>query len=114
MTITFTPNNSTVIVHFSASGNYNDNWEGTYRAYFNIVSNGTTIAGTKCIVGGNDGTADNLIWGTAMTYPVTVTPGTSTTIKIQWWFDDEGNGNYLTNSPATGLSQHRELTILDF
>jgi hypothetical protein len=114
MTLTFTPNNSTVIMHFSASGNYDGTYDDLYMAYFDVLVNNVKVTGTKTVFGGVGGTYDPLIWQAAMTYPLSVTVGTSTTVKIQWWFDDGGNGNTLQNDPVGGLNHHRELTILDF
>ncbi len=119
MTITFTPKHSTVYVNFGAAGDMNAVNAGESYAQFRLQSiiSGvtTTIAGTTSLTTDDDdfyGTATS--WNAHFTmYPITVTPGVSTTIKIQWM----RSGLYpttLNNACATQKNySHRNLTIWD-
>jgi hypothetical protein len=111
MTLTFTPKNATVILHFSASGNYTGTSASGNIGYFDVLVNGVKVTGTKCIVGEFDDYGDaSLIWGTAMTYPLNLTVGSPVTVKIQWSYNGSGT---LTNDPTGGTNHHRDIVILD-
>ncbi len=122
MTITFTPKHNTVYVNFSASGDI-DIASGSPQGYvqFKVLKDGTSVGGTVSL--GTDLDYDDLAgttivsaWNAHFTmYPVTVTSGTSTTIKIQWMRDGFGLGskaarNRVTTNPDYS---HRSLTIYD-
>jgi hypothetical protein len=48
-----------------------------------------------------------------MSVPVSVTPGVSTTIKVQWLFDSLEFGNTLINNVADQDNTNRSLIILE-
>lgn len=101
MTLTFTPINPIVYVHFTASGTgaADDNVE------FNILKDGVYVAGTNPVTGSWN------VYNGSIVRAVSVTPGVSTTIKIQWL----RGGNAVTwyNYPATQTYAHRSLVIYD-
>lgn len=123
MTITFTPQNSTVFVYFSCSGNLVESvctsGAGAINGYFDLYNGAAKVTGTKCPLGGTDFNGNqSLIWNAVIVYPVTVTPGVSTTISVKWWRDITaaascGAATQIANNVATGLNAHRTLFILD-
>lgn len=114
MLITFTPIHSVVMVTFSASGGYTSAIQQGY-IILRILKDGATIAGSVANLGDYDDVGGAITtYGTCISYPVVVTPGVSTTIKIQW----RGVGMSFTPTVAnrpTSLpdSEHRTLMILD-
>jgi hypothetical protein len=83
MTLTFTPVKSKIYVSFTCSGY--GNMAGQEIAYARIVKDGTPIIGTNTIISETDEWGDIITsWNLAVNYPINVTPGVSTTIKIQW------------------------------
>lgn len=121
MSITFTPQNSTVFVYFSCSGNLGlgacTSGAGAINGYFDLYNGATKVTGTKCPLGGTDFNGNqSLIWNTVLVYPVNVTPGVSTTLSIKWWRDASAttcNLATIINNVATGLNAHRTFFILD-
>ena len=122
MSITFTPQNSTVFVYFSCSGNLVEvgctAGGGSINGYFDLYNGAAKVTGTKCPLGGTDFNGNqSLIWNTVLVYPVTVTPGVSTTLSMRWWRDITvsgcGVGTQIANNVATGLNAHRTFFILD-
>lgn len=119
MSITFTPKSSVVYVTFTATGGMATPSITTYgqcRATFILRRNGTQV--------GNRFMNENIYadgvsidypvtsYSISYTYPVTVTPGVSTTIDIQW--NGFGNGTpSLTNNPVTSNNHNRTLVIVD-
>ena len=124
MSITFTPNHSVVFVTFGASGNMDLTGLAPYGAYghfrlVNVTAGNTSVAATATLATDFDyDDATGLRIGTAWNasinnFPVTVTPGQSTTLKIQWL----RNGlfatdlqNWVTTLPE---GSHRNMTIMD-
>jgi hypothetical protein len=83
MTLTFTPVKTKVYVSFTMSGY--GNMAGQEIAYARIVKDGTALIGTNTIVSETDDWGDIITsWNLAINYPITVTAGVLTTIKIQW------------------------------
>ena len=123
MAITFTPQNSTVFVYFSCSGNLVQSictqGAGAINGYFDLYNGAAKITGTKCPLGGTEfNGAQSLIWNAVLVYPVTVTPGVSTTLSMRWWRDATavptcGPLTQIANNVATGLNSHRTFFILD-
>ena len=126
MSITFTPNHSTVYVSFSSSGFFDltsgvpAGAYGLFRLRKTAASTGTTVeAGFSCIA--TDFDYDDLAgflvgtsFNSALTmFPVSVTPGESTTLTIQWARD----GTFVTDllNPVSSVPDdaHRVLTIFD-
>ncbi len=138
MTITFTPKHSIVYVNFSSSGYVEALINGTSvttnqtRVHFELRNGTTTIGNT--VTGGTDydydfddiyGEYDSILtaWDASFTmFPVTVTPGVSTTISIRWKaLTRLGNlyGSTINpivrcdSSPSGSGMSHRSLTIID-
>lgn len=116
MTITFTPKHNIVYVNFGASGDMPTNSAGSY-VEFKILRNGTSVAGTVSLATDYDYWdmgSSSTGWNAHFTmYPVSVTAGVSTTIKIQWMRDGYAPRraqNYVTTFPNYS---HRNLTIYD-
>lgn len=120
MTITFTPKHSVVYLNFSAAGDQStSSLPGEcyveFRVQTVISGTTTTVAGTISLTTDHDdvdGTAT--AWNAHFTmYPLTVTPGTSTTVKIQWM--RSGIFTSTVNNAASSQKNysHRSLTILD-
>jgi hypothetical protein len=111
MSITFTPVNSTVYVHFAAGGTYVTNDFNEHGVYFELRQGATTIKEFDCTAG-----EDWNLWNIAFSYPVTVTPNVATTISIRWSRDDAGGAPVVTNvlnNVATQVYSHRSLIIYD-
>lgn len=102
MSITLTPINSVVYVHFTASGTgpANNNIE------FHVVKDGVFQAGTNPITGTWN------VYNGSIVRAVSVTPGVSTTIKIQWLSGD-GLATTWYNYAASQSYSHRSLVIYD-
>ncbi len=123
MSITFTPQNSTVFLYFSCSGNLGigacTTGPGAINGYFDLYNGAVKVTGTKCPLGGTDFNGNmSLIWNTVLAYPVAVTPGVSTTLSIRWWRDASATAcnlatTLIINNVASGLNGHRTLFILD-
>jgi len=124
MTITFTPNHSTVYVSFSASGIMDDTTfiPEASLAHFNLINvtaGNTRICGVETLTTDYDfddvfGEIGAVSWNAHITmFPVIVNPGTSTTLKIQW----QRQGVFTTallNPVATHPEgAHRSMTIFD-
>lgn len=118
MTITFTPKHNIVYVNFGASGDFNttDTWQQGY-VEFKLFRDATAVAGTVSLGTDYDyDGADNLstAWNAHFTmYPVAVTPGVSTTIRIQWMRDGISMSAARCRPTASPDYAHRNLTIFD-
>lgn len=124
MSITFTPQHSTVYVNFSASGGMDLSSSTPAGAYgffriVNVTAGDTVEAATATLTTDFDfddvfGVIIGAAWNASINmFPVSVTPGQSTTIKIQW----SRNGvftspmvNYVNSLPE---GSHRVLSIID-
>lgn len=127
MTLTFTPKNPVVYVSFGASGYMDvgtsqnpDIPEGggvSFRLY-NVTSN-RIEAGVSSVATdyNSDGLYEGVItaWNVGLNmFPISVTPGVETTIKIQWSRDAVYNARPIHCFPATDPGgSHRNLTVLD-
>jgi hypothetical protein len=116
MTVTFTPVHSVVFVSFTASG-YADLAIDNPMLYLHaqIVKDGSPIKGVCAMGGFRDDPAGTALsgWNLAIIYPVSVTPGVSTTIKIQWLRDGYNLIPVLNNASTQGDFNHRTLFIYD-
>lgn len=116
MSITFTPKHNVVYLNFSASGDMQTSSRGSYVEFRIVnVTAGTNLAGTVSL-----GTDHDDLVGTAtawnaqfVMYPVTVTAGTPTTLKIQWLRDGITPGNARNQVAGSPDFSHRNLTIFD-
>jgi len=113
MTITFTPSKSNAIVLFTASG-YGDG-TGSEIAYAIIVKDGVSLLGTNSIAGINDFFGTFITsWNLGINYPVSLTVGVATTIKVQWrtYLAQATLYNYIVTDPDKTC--HRTLTIYEY
>ena len=128
MTLTFTPKHSTVYVNFSASGYVNSiiNNTGltTRPTLINFeLRNGTNTEATTITLGTDydDVTGVLTSWNAGFTmFPISVTPGASTTISIRWRGETLLGSPYPSTTnpaiicdPSTDYLSHRNLTIID-
>ena len=120
LTITFIPKHSTVFVSYSMSGYVNVATFSMSGVYTRLNVNGVTQAG--CMSAAEDYDMDDLGdqnltsgWNVNMVfYPVTVTPGVSTTINIQWnYFCIYGTTSILNLCNTQKNYCHRSMTIWD-
>jgi hypothetical protein len=112
MMLTFTPTKSTVYVNFTCSGY--DAMDSQECVLIRVVKDGVAKYGTNTTTNENDGWGGWITaWNVSLSGPITVTPGVSTTIKIQWknCLADSKIKNYVATD-ADGTS-HRTLTILE-
>ena len=118
MSITFTPQHSVVFVSFSAGGEC----DGYVYGLFRLLKDGVSQGGSLSIASDYD--FDNYYgesiitgWNAHMTqFPISVTPGVSTTIKIQWMREgfSSGFGTTIRNYCNTEKDKsHRSLVIMD-
>jgi hypothetical protein len=111
MSITFTPRNSRVHVEFTAGGTYATNDFNEHGVYFEVRRDGTLIKEFDTTAG-----EDWNLWSISFSYPVTVTPGIATTIKIRWAREDAAGAPVVTsvhNFAATQPYSHRSLIVRD-
>ncbi len=114
MTITFTPVHSVVYVYFTFSA-YAD--PGSYPMEyvdFRILKDGTNVGGSNCLVEDYDDTRGVVTsFNGAMSLAVPVTPGQSTTIKVQWRRDGLYTSPIYCNPASEPDYSHRSLIIVD-
>jgi len=114
MLITFTPSKPNAIILFTASGY--DNMAGQEVAYARIVKDGVSLLGTNTITSDNDGTFGGIVtsWNLGINYPVSLTVGVATTIKVQWrtYQAVATLYNYIVSDPDKTC--HRTLTIYEY
>lgn len=109
MTITFTPVNSSVLMHFTAAGTYTTTAYANHSVWFEVRVNGVSIRewDTQC------GTQWNL-WDIGVSTPLTVNPGVANTIEIRWAAVRAGvTSTTINNLCTSGTYFNRELMILD-
>jgi len=121
MTITFTPKHSVVYFSFSAAGTMNTTLypEACYANFRLVNGAGTTLAGTTSLVTDYDyddtiGEVVAVSWNAQFVmYPVAVTAGVSTTLKIQWMRNGSYTRTLLNNASTSKNDSHRNITIFD-
>lgn len=124
MILTFTPKHSTVYLNFGAAGYVNlagatPNGEYLDFRIVNVTSGNTVIAGTSSLATDYDfddifGESVGVSWNAHFSmFPITVTAGTSTTIKIQWRRDGNVTAPIINNANSERDYCHRNLTIFD-
>jgi hypothetical protein len=109
MTLTFTPQNSSVLMYFTAAGTYTTTEFAGHSIWFEVRVNGTSIRewDTNCGIDWN-------LWEMGVSTPLTVTPGVSTTITIYWDAQRGGTINTTINNLITsGTYFNRALMIVD-
>jgi hypothetical protein len=109
MTLTFTPINASVFMHFTAAGTYTNTAYANHTVWFEVLVNGISIKewDTTC------GTAWNL-WDIGVSSPLTVNPGVPNTVQIRWAAQRAGaTSTTINNLVLTGTYFNRTLMILD-
>jgi hypothetical protein len=114
MTITFTPTKPIVYVMFSASGDALATLGSQQYVNFRLRRNGTVIGGSTSTSTDVDDVAGVVTaWNAQIIMPITVTPGVSTTIDVQWNIDGVTTAQTFCNA-ATDLDwSHRSLIIME-
>ena len=122
MSITFTPQHATVYINFGASG-FSDIANGIQQyvelRLVNVTTGDTVLAGTTSVTTDFDfddilGSISISSWNAHFTmFPVSVTPGVSTTLKIQWMRSGNFPASVFNSVNSSPNDSHRNLTILD-
>lgn len=123
MTITFTPSHSIVYVTFSASGHMDTNplpaaSHATFRL-INVTASNRVEAGATTLATDYDyddmfGEISAVSWNANISmFPVSVTPGVTNTLKVQWLRDGIFPTTLRCNVNSLPDVSHRSLTIFD-
>lgn len=113
MSITFTPVHSTVYVNFTMAGYESvSSWAQQY-VDFRILRNGVVVGGANCTAGDADYADLVTSFNGALNLAVPVTPGVSTTIKVQWRRDGIYTNTIYCNVASYPDFNHRSLIIID-
>jgi len=119
MQITLTPNDSTVLVNFSAAGFNPSGACGQRAIFFQIVLDGVAVKGWQTSVEDIISLTNRPIWDTTINYPINVTPGIPHTIQVLWYFPS-CNGASINNvanpipvAAGATYQAYRSLTIID-
>ena len=120
MTITFTPNDSKVIINFSANGFGIANSCGESGVFFQLLLNGVPITGWQSTAETPSNTSSNIrpIWNCNINIPINVTQGISQTISVNWGSPSCSQLGSLVSIPtpaAPGFDYraNRILTVID-
>ena len=114
MTVTFTPTKPTVYVMFSAAGDALATLGAQQYVNFRLRRNGTVLGGTTSVTTDVDDVAGVVTaWNAQIILPVTVTPGVSTTIDIQWNIDGLQTAQTFCNAATDINWSHRSLVIME-
>jgi|APLak6261661892_1056031.scaffolds.fasta_scaffold02089_2 hypothetical protein len=109
MTLTFTPVNSSVFMHFTAAGTYTAGPRDNHTVWFEVRVNGVSVREWDTFTG----IAWNL-WDIGVSTPLTVNPGVPNTVEIRWTAQRAGVTNTTINNLITsGTYFNRSLMILD-
>ena len=115
LTITFTPRHSVVYVTFSISGaGQLPNATRSYWLLARLVKDGTPLKGTGTVVTDRHSGGVNSAYNVSMNnYPVSVTRGVPTTIKVQWRIGGTNTGTARCFATTNADFSHRNLFIWD-
>lgn len=117
MDITFTPRHNVVFLSFGAAGYLDAAADPMAYVDFRIynVTSSTVIAGTSCAATDHDDVSGSISSFNAFfnNYPITVTAGVSTRIRIEWRRDGVTVGDVFNNCATEKDYCHRNLTIID-
>ena len=112
MTITFTPVHNTIYINFNADGQAAD--YGLYLVRFRILKDGVVVGATAATCEDFDDYYGQVsAWNASLIKPVSVTPGTSTTIKVQWNRSASAGSAAIENNCASSVLFTRTLLIID-
>lgn len=118
MTLTFTPNNNVVMVHFSASSLSTTTLCSENAVFFQLLLNGVPVTGWQTTAETPGGVSNSLpIWSTSLNIPVSVTAGITQTISVNWatpcaQIISAPNNTFSSGSGQTYFS-NRSLTVVD-
>ena len=118
MTITFTPKDDVVIVHFSANGFAVSGGCQENPVFFQLLLNGVPVTGWQSTAENPAGVSNvRPIWMSNMHIPVTVTIGIPQTISVNWMTSCIGLANTVNSNFPSGIGgtyyANRVLTIVD-
>jgi hypothetical protein len=117
MTLTFTPKHNTVFVNFSAAGDMDTTGARLAYVEFKLFKDGVAVpnAGTVSLCTDyDDAKGVATAWNAHFTmFPVSVTTGTSTTIKVQWMRAGFAPTSVRNRVVTDANYSHRSLTIFD-
>ena len=114
MTLTFTPTKPIVYVMFSAAGDAAAVLGSQQYVNFRLRRNGVVLGGATSTVTDVDDVAGVVTaWNAQIIMPVTVTPGVSTTIDIQWNIDGLTLSQTFCNAATDTDWSHRSLIIME-
>ena len=115
LTITFTPRHSVVFVTFSISGSAQlGNTNRSYWLLARLQKDGVVQKGTGTVTTDRHSGGVNSAYNVSMNnYPVNVTPGVPTTIRVQWRIGGTNIGTARSNVVGLPDHSHRNLFILD-
>lgn len=110
MTLTFTPLNSSVFMHFTATGTYTTTAYEHHSIWFEVRVNGVSIREWDTTTA-----EDWNLWDIGVSTPLTVNPGVPNTVEIWWTAQRAGTINTTINNLAAtgGTYFNRSLMILD-
>jgi hypothetical protein len=122
MSITFTPVHNTVYVYVSCSGRYTNNTGlssglgsafGYLRVYNVTTSSQAAIA--QGMLSAYDGTGATVSAGYIgiIAVPVSVTAGSSVTLRVDWFLGRVDGTSYFGICPTAGAGDHLSFTIID-
>lgn len=126
MTLTFTPKNSIVYVSCGASGDVTPSVVTNISQGHTVGIRIINVTESNRVEGGTNSLSTDYGWYNNTHYiatgwnvhmnmfPITVTPGVATTIKLQWRSNSTGSTHQALNNVSTNPSaHHRNLTIVD-
>lgn len=126
MTLTFTPKNSIVYVSFGASGDVSPSVVTNISQGHTVGIRIVNVTASNNVEGGSNSLSTDYAWYNNTHYiatgwnlhmnmfPVSVTPGVSTTIKLQWRSNSTGSSHQTLNNVSSNPgAHHRNLTIID-
>ena len=106
LVLTFTPKNPIVYVTYNIFGDINP---GSAEGRFHIIKDGIVVNNTEMRTSSLAGAVP--YQGMLPMFPLIVTPGIPTTLKVQWW-RGQGTGT-INNNPITYPSHGRYITVID-
>ncbi|WP_298303813.1 tail fiber domain-containing protein [Flavobacterium sp.] len=119
MQVTLVPDDSVILVNFSAAGFSGTGGCGQGSMFFQIVVNGVPVKGWQTSVEDIINVTNRPVWDTAINYSVSVTPGVPQTVQVFWYFPGCLGLplNFVATPMAAGLGAtfqaYRSLTVID-
>lgn len=111
MTITLTPQDSIVFVHFGAAGFSSGCGQGAI--FFKILLNGTVVLEAQTSNEDISNITNRPVWDINMHGGIAVTPNVAQTISVSWFTPGCGGVTNLVASPAPPFGSYRVLTVVD-